>query len=193
MQFEVTDGIRSARWSSNLLRDLARHPALLLNLDTWRMLLDILRLKYMSVDLPYNRRMGRGNEVFGVESIPVTTSHVRDTRIPSTRTLCCHCYRLSGVVMQARYWNRYLSRPFFCSLAIHGALCAPQCQLEWRRIDEGAHHLIQVMAESFSFEKVHLRTRVQRLSQGTESQFVLLTHDGQEKHFDHVIFCHPWK
>lgn len=185
--FGVSDDAGAYLWRCGLLENVFLRPWWnLCSLETWRILFDIVRLKYLSLDALMDRPSF-------------------DKKCNSQQSLAIHDYLSNEgfstsfrdkylIPLLSTLWGtnagRFLPRLSIKSLAyfLHDnkLLCIWKSLLHWRRANITASQFIQRMADGFPSSRIHLGTRVQAVDR--KNNHFLLVCNGEQMGFDHVIF-----
>ena len=187
--FSSSDGISTFEWGSSFLQSILLKPWLLCSIETYRLLVDFVWLKYWALDsLTY-------------KSWALRTSD-------SQASLSTQVY-LSNEGYSGTFYDGYLSPLFSTLWKTNAGRYLPQFPFDalmhclndyqilsprhtaskWQRINMGVHHFVKSMTREFPPAKIHLKTRVREVSPVGKKGYTLLTSDTQPMYFDHVVFA----
>ncbi|PWY87657.1 FAD/NAD(P)-binding domain-containing protein [Aspergillus heteromorphus CBS 117.55] len=187
--FGATEGTCNFQWCGSVLKSILLRPWALCSLETYRILSDIIWLRYLAVDV-LSTKLGA-----------CKTKNV-------LQSLSAHDY-LSGEGYSNNFRNKYLApmlsmlwstnagkflpqlpvRALVQCLCDHQLLKPRQVPPDWRCIKPGTSQLVHTMSQHFPASKVHLKSRVVEVIRHGKNQYGVLTSDGQEMFFNHIIFA----
>ena len=188
--FGASNDTGTYQWRCGLLENVLLRPWWsLCSLETWRILFDIVRLKYLSLDVLMDR-------------------HSFNQRCNSQQSPSVHDY-LSNEGFSSSFRDKYLA-PLLSTLWAANAgrflprlsikflayflhdnklLCILESLPHWRRVNITASQFIQRMADGFPSSRIHFGTRVQAVNRTAKNNHTLLMCNGEQMEFDHVIFA----
>jgi predicted NAD/FAD-binding protein len=161
---------------------------MLCSLETYHVLLDIIWFNYLAMDiLVADYRSRASNDA----QQPIST-HEYLLKEGYSNSLCDKYL----APLLSTLWGTNVGKllPQFPAEALvrclrdHKLFRTQRTTPDFRRINAGTSHLIQSMASSFPFEKVHLNTRVREIVRLGKKEYAIST-DGGELHFDHIVFA----
>lgn len=165
------------------------HPRCLFRLETYRILFDIIRLRYLALDVLTDRalfssqhRSRHSSGAYDHLCNEGLSSSFRDQHL--TPLLSALWGTNAG-----RFLPRLSIRDLARFLHDHDLLRIRKFSISWRRMDVTASQFIQRMAGSFPASKVHLGTKVQAVKRAGKGKYSLFTSDSEKMDFDHVIFA----
>ncbi|OGM41123.1 hypothetical protein ABOM_010199 [Aspergillus bombycis] len=187
--FGVSDGVDTYDWCGGVLNTLLLHPWMLCSLGTVRLLLDIIWFNYMAMDILIDKRPSRDKT--NVQQSLSTLEFLSNEGY--SKSLCDQYLApllstLWGINI-GRLLPQFPVKTLIHSLCDHQLFGIRRTTPDFRRIDGGANHVVQTMVKGFSPENVHLNTRVREITREGKRQYSLLTADGRESNFDHIIFA----
>ncbi|KAL4780727.1 hypothetical protein BJX76DRAFT_36736 [Aspergillus varians] len=181
--FGVLDETSVFKWHISIWKSILLCPRILCKLETYRLLMDVISLRWLGVDVLTKPTSG------GADAQDSTESYLSDKGYSD-------CFRDRYLTpLLSTLWRTNMGR-FLPSLPVkalahslndHQLLSTCQTMPEWRRIDPGVRHLIDTMARDFSLEKLHLQTKVNEITRRSKSQYDLVTSEGNHTHFDQII------
>ncbi|PYH96251.1 FAD/NAD(P)-binding domain-containing protein [Aspergillus ellipticus CBS 707.79] len=187
--FGATEGTSNFQWCGSILWSIFNRPWILCNTETYRILSDIIWLRYLAVDiLDPKFRNSKADDVL--------------------QSLSTHDY-LSEEGYSNNFRDKYLAPmlsmlwstnagKFLPQLPVkalvrclydHHLLKPHQVLPDWRCIRPGASQLVQSMSQQFPSSKVHLKTRVTEVIRHGKDHYCILMSNGQEMFFNHIIFA----
>ncbi|KAK1139315.1 hypothetical protein N8T08_001086 [Aspergillus melleus] len=187
--FNSSDGINTFEWGSSFLQSILLRPWLLCSIETYRLLVDFVWLKYWALDSLTDK------------SWALRTSD-------SQASLSTQNY-LSNEGYSSTFYDGYLSPLFSTLWKTNAGRFLPQFPFDalmhclndyqilsprhtaskWQRINMGVHHFVKSMTREFPPANIHLKTRVREVSPVGKKGYTLLTSDTQPMYFDHVVFA----
>ncbi|KAL2003639.1 hypothetical protein VTN02DRAFT_3023 [Thermoascus thermophilus] len=194
LSFGVSRGESTLQWGNGLLKDILSRPATLWSLKTWQTLFDIIRFRYLAVDVLADETQADGGYQLHRDGYPQSVrdylskkeysdSFYEDYLVPLLSVL----WRRTDV---ARSLSNFPIKALVRFMYDHQLLSVSRTVPRWRVVKGGASQLIQTLSKDFSAEKVHLKTRVVHVQQpGKNGAFILHTADGQSHPFDHIILA----
>lgn len=187
--FCASAGASAFEWDLSVLKSVARHPRILCNWEAYRILFDIVRFRYLAADVLADRSCP--DKRHGGQPQPTAQDYLaREGFSDSFRDkylvpLLSILWGLDAGRTLAHFPIRTLCQLLHRHRLLSGSHPGP----EWRRIDRGANQFIQGVLCGLPADKVHLRTRVSAARPWGKDRFILLTSDGAQRPFDHVIFA----
>lgn len=182
--FGIVDDTSVCKWYISILKSILLCPRILCKLETYRLLLDVLSLRFLGVDVLATP------VVEGAKTQRTTGSYLLDNgysdgfRDRYLTPLLSTLWRTNV----GRFLPRLPVKALIHSLSDHQLLSTCDTIPKWRRIDPGVRYLIETMAKEFPHEKLHLQTKVDEITRRSKSQYDLVTSEGKHSHFDHIIF-----
>ncbi|RAL09720.1 uncharacterized protein BO97DRAFT_427141 [Aspergillus homomorphus CBS 101889] len=185
----TNDGASSSWWSDSILRSILLRPWVLSQKETYAVLRDIIWLRFLAIDvLDQNVHSSRSNDLASCLSAQSYLSKEGYSDSFRDRYLAPILSVLWGT-NAGKLLSRLPVKVAIRCLYDHQLLWYRQNVPEWRRIELGAHHLVQVMSRDFDSSKVHLDARVRQLTRYDKRLYRLVTADGIEMDFDRIIFA----
>ncbi|KAE8144934.1 FAD/NAD(P)-binding domain-containing protein [Aspergillus avenaceus] len=176
-------------WCESVLRTLILKPELLCNLETCRTLLEILWFKYLVMGpLKGESRRWGSNDIHESLSTHEYFSNEGHSEGLCDKYLAPLVSALWGT-NAGRVLPEFPVKALINSLSQHKLLSTRRNLVDFRRISDGTTQLIQSMTSNFPPSQVHLETRVRSISHRGKKQYGLVTADGREMSFDHVVFA----
>ncbi|KKK22800.1 hypothetical protein AOCH_002205 [Aspergillus ochraceoroseus] len=183
--FGASDGTQSFKWYSSILKSVLLCPQMLWNKQACRLLLDAICFRHLAVTVLTDE--SRGSEPPKVEDLTETylsdEGYSNSFRDKYLAPLLSMLWRTNAGRFLARFPVKALAR----CLSDHDLLCTDGMKPKWWRIDLGVGHFIKTMVKDLPHEKIYLQTRVNEITRHSKSNYGLVTCDGQESLFDHVI------
>lgn len=164
-------------------------PWCLCSLETYRILFDIIWLKYLVLGVLIDRdlfssqhRSRHTSDAYNYLSNEGFSSSFRDRYLtPLLSTL--------WGTNAGRFLPRLSIKDLAQFLHDRDLLCIRKFSIPWRRMDVTASQFVQRMAGNFPADKVHFGAKVQQVKRTGEGKYGLFALDGEEMDFDHVIFA----
>ncbi|KAL2857897.1 hypothetical protein BJY01DRAFT_69744 [Aspergillus pseudoustus] len=185
--FGALDESSVTKWHISILRSIFLCPQILCKLETYRLLLDVLSLRYLGADA----LVSPASEFVGAEYLAdnylAEKGYSNNFRDRYLTPLLSMLWRTNA----GRYLPHIPIKALARSLRDHQLLSTCELIPRWRRIDPGVRHLIEAMVRHLPHDKVYLQTKVHKVTQHSTSQYDLLTSGDKQSHvkdFDHVIF-----
>lgn len=165
------------------------HPRYLCRLETYRILFDIIRLRYLALDVLADKalfssqhRSQHSLDAYNYLLNEGLSSSFRDKYLaPLLSTL--------WATNAGRFLPCLSIRDLARFLHDHDLLRIRRFSTTWRRMDVTASQFIQRMAGSFPASKVHLGTKVRQVERTGNEKYNIFTSDSEKMNFDHVIFA----
>lgn len=187
--FGASDGLDSYQWGCSILENVMLRLWCLCSLETYRILFDIIRLKYLVLDILIDRalfssqhRSRHSSNAYDYLFNEGFSSSFRDKYLaPLLSTL--------WGTNAGRFLPRLSVRDLARFLHDHDLLRIRKFSTPWRRMDVTASQFVQRMAGSFPASKVHLGTRVQKVKRTEKGRYNIFTSNSEKMDFDHVIFA----
>ncbi|GKZ19181.1 hypothetical protein AbraIFM66951_008015 [Aspergillus brasiliensis] len=185
--FGATDGIDTFQWCGSILKSILLRPWTLCNIETYRVLCDVIWLKYMAVDVldhgfetckPTDFNMSSTDEYLAGEEY--SNTFIENYLAPLLSMLWS--------TNAGKFLPRLPAKALVRCLYDHQLLKPRQALPNWRRIGPGMSHFIQTMTKNFPSSKVHLRTRVGKVVQYGK-KYGIMTSAGEEMFFNHIVFA----
>ncbi|KAE8352376.1 FAD/NAD(P)-binding domain-containing protein [Aspergillus coremiiformis] len=186
--FSASNGVDTYDWCGGVLRTIFLHPWMLCNLGTYRLVLDIIWFNYLAVEILVNNR---SCENIHVQQSLSTLEYL--WKEGYSRSLCDKYLApllstLWGTNV-GRLLPKFPARTLVRCLWDHKLFGTRQTLPDFRRIDAGTSHFIQIMSRNFPSGKVHVNASVRKILRVSKKQSCLITADGMEMHFDHIVFA----
>lgn len=200
LDFSTSTGTNTLQWRFNILKSIALDPEIHCKFELLQILFDIIRFKYLAVDVLLDKAPSHGNSF----SSPSKKHHGNQSALNVDEYLTKEGFSagfrdqyLTPLISTlwrtnaGRFLPGFPIKPLVRSLYNHHLLCTSASPPQWQQLDQGASQFIQTMTRDLPAANVHLRSRVVEVKHSTsqEGQFLLATSDGQKEHFDHVIFA----
>ncbi|KAL2799205.1 hypothetical protein BJX66DRAFT_277034 [Aspergillus keveii] len=185
--FGVLDDTSIFKWHISIVKSILLSPQILCKLETYRLLLDVVSLRYLGADvLAYP-----ATELTSAQDLAdiylAEKSYSNNFRDRYLTPLVSMLWRTNA----GRYLPHIPIKALVRSLNDHQVLSRCETVPRWRRIDPGVRYLIEAMIKHLPHEKLHLRTRVQEVIGRSKAQYDLVTSGGKQslfEEFDHIIF-----
>ena len=165
------------------------HPRYLCRLETYRILFDIIRLRYLALEVLTDRALLSSqhrplhlSDAYNYLLNEGLSSSFRDKYLaPLLSTL--------WATNAGRFLPCLSIRDLARFLHDHDLLCIRKLSTPWRRMDVTASQFIQRMAGSFPASSVHLGTKVRQVKRTEKGRYIIFTSDSEKMDFEHVIFA----
>ena len=158
-------------------------PRILCKLETYRLLLDVLSLRFLGVDVLTQPAVEGADMQDSTESYLLDKGYSDGFRDRYLTPLLSTLWRTNV----GRFLSSLPVKALVHSLSDHQLLSTCDTIPKWRRIDPGVRYLIEAMAKDFPLEKLHFQTKVNEIMRRSKSQYDLVTSEGKHSHFDHII------
>ncbi|KAI9369249.1 hypothetical protein BJX61DRAFT_163797 [Aspergillus egyptiacus] len=181
--FGVLEDNSVFKWHISILKSILCHPQTLWKRETYRLLLDIISLRYLAVDV-LAKPISKAMDVHDLTDSYLSKEGYSETfRDKYLVPLLSMLWRTNA----GRFLPGLPVKALVHSLCDHQILSTYEMMPKWRRIDPGVRFLIETMAKDLPPEKLHLQTKVTGITRRSKSQFNLATSDGKQWKFDHII------
>ncbi|RMJ28127.1 amine oxidase [Aspergillus sp. HF37] len=187
--FCASAGASTFEWDLSALKSVSRHPRILCNWETYRILFDIVRFRHLAADVLADRSCS--DKSHGGQPLPTAQDYLAREGFSNSfrdRYLVPLLSMLWGLDA-GRTLSHFPMRTLCQLLQRHRLLSGSHRGTKWKRIDYGANQFIQGMLRGLPAAKVHLQTRVSAARPRGKGRFILLTSDGAQRPFDHVVFA----
>ncbi|BCR83403.1 uncharacterized protein ACHE_10805S [Aspergillus chevalieri] len=189
LRFSASDSLDTYQWGYSILENVLLRPWCLCSLETYRILFDIIWLKYLVLGVLIDRdlfssqhRSRHTSDAYNYLSNEGFSSSFRDRYLtPLLSTL--------WGTNAGRFLPRLSIKDLVQFLHDRDLLCIQKFSIPWRRMDVTASQFVQRMAGNFPADKVHFGAKVQQVKRTGEGKYGLFALDGEEMDFDHVIFA----
>ena len=187
LDFSWSSGTDSRRWSLGLLQDVMSSMRGTWSWELCQILFDRIRFKYLSSDILPEERL----HAKGPYSLLTVDEYLSEEGFSTS-------FRESYLSpLLSAFWQMDAS-PFLpelpiaslvCSLYQNHLLCIHKSAPEWYQVDQGAYSFLQALSRDFPATNIHLGCRVIEVNSNPsgEGRFILITADGQERCFDHIV------
>ncbi|PYI02216.1 FAD/NAD(P)-binding domain-containing protein [Aspergillus sclerotiicarbonarius CBS 121057] len=188
LTFGATDGVNSFQWCGSMLKSVLLRPWILCNIETYRILSDVIWLKYLAVDA-----LATGSQACNsteTQQLLSTHEYLSGEGYSNTflENYLAPLLSMLWSTNAGRFMSRLPAKALVRCLYDHQLLKPHQTSPNWRCIRPGASQLVQTMSTNFPGSKVHLKTKVLEVVQ-CGKKYGILTSDGQEMFFNHIIFA----
>ncbi|KAL3479867.1 hypothetical protein BJX99DRAFT_221353 [Aspergillus californicus] len=181
--FGVLENTSVVKWHINILKSILLYPRILCKLETYRLLLDAISLRYLGADVLAKPTSGAAQDLTdSYLSDNGYSEHFRDNYLIPLLSML---WRTNAGKFISRLPVKALAR----SLSDHQLLSAYETMPKWRRIDTGVGYLIEAMIKQLPYENLHLQTRVAEVTRLSKSRYSIVTSDNKLSQFDYVILA----
>ncbi|GLA24894.1 hypothetical protein CBS147346_8977 [Aspergillus niger] len=185
--FGATDGIDSFQWCGSVLKSILLRPWTLCNFETYRILCDVIWMRYMAVDV-----LDHGFEACNPTDAQSLSMHEylagEEYSNIFIENYLAPLLSMLWSTNAGKFLPRVPAKALVQALCDHQLLRPRQALPDWRRIGPGVSHFIQTMTKSFPSSKVHLKTRVREVVQYGK-KYGIMTSAGEEMFFNHIVFA----
>lgn len=167
------------------MKDMIFHPGMFCSLETWQTIFDVVRFKYLAVDI-------LGDEVEDLGFLPSVQDYLEKEGYSHS---FCDSYLvplLSALwrTNAAKCLSSFPVKSLVRFMYDHEILSTPWQKAGWRTIQGGMEEFIKAMSKTFPADKLHLRTRVVNVEPADmDADFTLRTNNDELYDFDHIIFA----
>lgn len=183
--FGATDGAEVYEWRCNTLGDALLRPWTLCSLETCRILFDIVRLKYLVLDVLMERRSSSDSCSTNTHEYLANEGFSNSFQDKYLAPLLSALWGTNAGRFLPHISMKALAR-FLYDNQLHNILKTTH---RWRRMDISASQFIQHMAAGFPPSNVYTRTKVQEVKRVGKKGYRLVIPNGEEMDFSHVIFA----
>ncbi|KAL4941234.1 hypothetical protein BDV06DRAFT_6538 [Aspergillus oleicola] len=180
--FGVLDDTSVLKWHISILKSILFSPGILFKLETYRLLLDAISLRCLGAEILTNPASKKGVED-STESYLSKEGYCESFRDRYLTPLLSTLWRTNA----GRFLPSLPITALARSLSDHQLLSTCEATPKWRRIDPGVSHLIKTMTRHLPPEKLHLESKVDKVTPRSKTQYDLVTAEGNYTHFDHII------
>ncbi|KAL2835180.1 hypothetical protein BDW59DRAFT_4785 [Aspergillus cavernicola] len=181
--FGVLEDTAVLKWHISILKSIILCPQILCKLETYRLLLDAVSLRYLGANVLAKPAPEAADVQDLTDNYLSDNGYSESFRDRYLVPLLSMLWRTNA----GRFLPRLPVKALARSLSDHQLLSTYETMPKWRRIDPGVRRLIEAMTKHFPREKLHLQTKVSEIARHSKSQYNIVTFDGQQSRFDHVI------
>ncbi|KAJ0426414.1 hypothetical protein BJY00DRAFT_84999 [Aspergillus carlsbadensis] len=185
--FGVLDDTSIFKWHISIVKSILLCPQILCKLETYRLLLDIVSLRYLGADALAHPVTDLASAQDLADIYLAGKGYSNNFRDRYLTPLLSMLWRTNA----GRYLSHIPIKALTQSLNDHQILSTCETVPRWRRIDPGVRYLIEAMIKHLPRENLHLRTKVQEVIRHSRGKFDLVISGGKQSHFDdfdHIIF-----
>ncbi|KAL2821925.1 hypothetical protein BJX63DRAFT_417730 [Aspergillus granulosus] len=182
--FGMSDETSVFKWHISILRSIIICPQILCKLETYRLLLDVISLRYLGADVLASELASAEDLADNYLAEKGYSNSFRDRYLTPLLSML---WRTNA----GRYLSHIPIKALARSLNDHQLLSTCEAIPRWRRIGPGVRYLIEAMIRHLPRDKLHLQTKVHEVTRRSKSQYDLVTSGGKQSHFekfDHIIF-----
>ncbi|KAL3464098.1 hypothetical protein BJX64DRAFT_255601 [Aspergillus heterothallicus] len=184
--FGVLDETSAFKWHTSVLRSILLCPQILCKLETYRLLLDVISLRYLGADVLVAPTSGLASAQDLADNYFAENGYSNNFRDRYLTPLLSMLWKTNA----GRYLPCIPIKALARSLNDHQLLSTCETIPRWRRIDPGVRYLIEAMIGYLPHDKLHLQTKVHEITQGPKSQYDIITSSVKQSRFegfDHII------